>query len=51
MEMDQNMATNLTLTLLVGWKVNCNNAEAVIQRVTLFDYSFSSKSMDCVGEK
>ena len=27
--MDQNMATNLTLTLLVGWKVNCNNAEAV----------------------
>ena len=51
MEMDQDMGTNLKITLSVGWTVSCNNVGAAIQTVTLFDYSFSSKSMDCVGEK
>ena len=32
--MDQDMATNLTLTLSVGWKVGCNNVGADIQTVT-----------------
>lgn len=38
--MDQDMATNLTLTLSAGCKVSCNNVGAVIQTATLFGYSF-----------
>ena len=49
--MDQDMATNLTLTLSVGWKVSCNNAGAVIQTVTSSDYCFSSICTDCVGNE
>ena len=49
--MDQAMATNLTLTLSVGWKVNCNNVGAVIQTVTSSAYCFSCKYTDCVGKK
>ena len=48
--MDQNMATTLTLTLSVGWKVSCNNVGAVMQTVISSDYCFSSKSTDCVGK-
>ena len=40
MEMDQVVTTNLTLTLLVGWNVSCDNDGSVTQTVTLFDYSF-----------
>ena len=49
MEMGQVMATNLTLTLSLGWNMSCNNV--VTQTVTSFDYSFSSKSMDFVEVK
>ena len=48
MEMGQVMATNLTLTLSLGWNMSCN---VVTQTVTSFDYSFSSKSMDFVEVK
>ena len=49
MEMGQVIATNLTLTLSLGWNMSCNNV--VTQTVTSFDYSFSSKSMDFVEVK
>ena len=51
LETDQVMTMNLILTLSVGWNLDCNSVGNVTQTVTLFDYSFSGKSTDCVGEQ
>ena len=44
MEMGQIVTVNLILTLSVGCNVSCNNVGSVSQTITLFDYSFKSKS-------